>query len=503
MNQSLALAVMLSGESVFLTGPAGTGKTFVLKEFINLSRGSGKHVAVTATTGIAATHLGGSTIHSWSGIGVHDFLPHGFFEHLSKSRREIIERTDVLIIDEISMMHDYRFDMIDEIARVVRKVDEPFGGIQVIISGDFFQLPPVNRGNVEGGNQFAIMSNAWQQLDPVVCYLEDQFRQDDDKLLDILVALREGDVRRHHAENLMNRIGVEPQNPVTELHTTNLDVDAINDVMLSELSGDEIIYNRVETGSKNYVDTLSKSVLAPDTLRLKHGAFVMAVKNSPDKKFANGSLGVVVGFAPHTDYPIVKFQNGNEITMLPDTWELRDGDRKRASITQIPIRLAWAITVHKSQGMTLDAARIDLRKAFVEGMGYVALSRVKNLDNLFLVGINQKALMTSLVAQEIDGILRSKSSVDSKRFSYLKEKTIEEMTAVNKKPDTKSWNAKIAKMREEFPNAYKPWTTMHDADLKQLFLNGNGLNDISVKLGRHEGSIKMRLQKLLGEDIIS
>jgi ATP-dependent exoDNAse (exonuclease V) alpha subunit len=503
MNQSLALAVMLSGESVFLTGPAGTGKTFVLKEFINLSRGSGKHVAVTATTGIAATHLGGSTIHSWSGIGVHDFLPHGFFEHLSKSRREIIERTDVLIIDEISMMHDYRFDMIDEIARVVRKVDEPFGGIQVIISGDFFQLPPVNRGNVEGGNQFAIMSNAWQQLDPVVCYLEDQFRQDDDKLLDILVALREGDVRRHHAENLMNRIGVEPQNPVTELHTTNLDVDAINDVMLSELSGDEIIYNRVETGSKNYVDTLSKSVLAPDTLRLKHGAFVMAVKNSPDKKFANGSLGVVVGFAPHTDYPIVKFQNGNEITMLPDTWELRDGDRKRASITQIPIRLAWAITVHKSQGMTLDAARIDLRKAFAEGMGYVALSRVKNLDNLFLVGINQKALMTSLVAQEIDGILRSKSSVDSKRFSYLKEKTIEEMTAVNKKPDTKSWNAKIAKMREEFPNAYKPWTTMHDADLKQLFLNGNGLNDISVKLGRHEGSIKMRLQKLLGEDIIS
>jgi ATP-dependent exoDNAse (exonuclease V) alpha subunit len=400
-------------------------------------------------------------------------------------------------------MHDYRFDMIDEIARVVRKVDEPFGGIQVIISGDFFQLPPVNSGNVEGGNQFAIMSNAWQQLDPVVCYLEDQFRQDDDKLLDILVALREGDVRRHHAENLMNRIGVEPQNPVTELHTTNLDVDAINDVMLSELSGDEIIYNRVETGSKNYVDTLSKSVLAPDTLRLKHGAFVMAVKNSPDKKFANGSLGVVVGFAPHTDYPIVKFQNGNEITMLPDTWELRDGDRKRASITQIPIRLAWAITVHKSQGMTLDAARIDLRKAFVEGMGYVALSRVKNLDNLFLVGINQKALMTSLVAQEIDGILRSKSSVDSKRFSYLKEKTIEEMTAVNKKPDTKSWNAKIAKMREEFPNAYKPWTTMHDADLKQLFLNGNGLNDISVKLGRHEGSIKMRLQKLLGEDIIS
>jgi ATP-dependent exoDNAse (exonuclease V) alpha subunit len=503
MNQTLALSIMLSGESVFLTGPAGTGKTYVLKEFINLSRGSGKNVAVTATTGIAATHLGGSTIHSWSGIGVHDFIPHGFFDHLSKTRREIIEKTDVLIIDEISMMHDYRFDMIDEIARVVRRNDEPFGGIQLIISGDFFQLPPVNRNNIEGGSQFAIMSNAWQQLDPVVCYLEDQFRQNDDKLLDILVALREGDIRRHHAESLMNRIGIDPENSVTELHTTNSDVDFINETMLAELPGDEISYARVETGSKNYVDTLTKSVLAPENLRLKIGAFVMAVKNSPDKKFANGSLGEVVGFAPHTDYPIVKFQNGNEITMLPDTWELRDGERKRASITQIPLRLAWAITVHKSQGMTLDAARIDLRRAFVEGMGYVALSRVKNLENLYLVGINQKALMTSLVAQEIDSILRSKSLADSKRFSHLNNQSIEDIRKDNKKSSSKSWNAKIAKMRESYPNAYKPWTNMQDSEIKQLFLNGSTLEEISSKMGRHEGSIKMRLQKLLGEDIIS
>lgn len=141
MNQELALEVMLAGESVLLTGPAGAGKTFVLNQFIRLAKSESKHVSVTATTGLAATHLGGTTIHSWAGIGVLDELPNGFAEHLSKGRHEIIEKTDVLIIDEISMLHDYRLDMIDEVCRLVRRKDEPFGGIQVVMSGDFFQLP--------------------------------------------------------------------------------------------------------------------------------------------------------------------------------------------------------------------------------------------------------------------------------------------------------------------------------------------------------------------------
>jgi ATP-dependent exoDNAse (exonuclease V) alpha subunit len=161
MNQGLALEIMLSGESVLLTGPAGAGKTFVLNEFVRLAKHEGKHVSVTATTGLAATHLGGSTIHSWSGIGIHDSLQNGFVEHMSKSRKEIIEKTDVLIIDEISMLHDFRLDMIDEVCRLVRKVDEPFGGIQVIMSGDFFQLPPINRGDSRAGG-FVVNSNVWQ-----------------------------------------------------------------------------------------------------------------------------------------------------------------------------------------------------------------------------------------------------------------------------------------------------------------------------------------------------
>ncbi|HRQ86680.1 MAG TPA: AAA family ATPase, partial [Candidatus Saccharibacteria bacterium] len=176
MNQGLALEIMLSGESVFLTGPAGSGKTYVLNQFIKLAKHSGKKVSVTATTGLAATHLGGSTIHSWAGIGVDDALPSDFLHHLSKGRREIIEKTDILIIDEISMLHDYRLDMVDEVCRLARQKDEPFGGIQIVMSGDFFQLPPINRGDSRAGG-FVVFSKVWQELDPVVCYLDDQYRQ--------------------------------------------------------------------------------------------------------------------------------------------------------------------------------------------------------------------------------------------------------------------------------------------------------------------------------------
>src|SRR6476469_1416989 len=151
MNQALALEIMLEGQSVLLTGQAGSGKTFVLNEFIRQAKKDGKTIAVTATTGLAATHRGGNTIHAWSGIGVHDELPKNFYKDLPKGRKEMIEKTDVLIIDEISMLHDFRLDMIDEAARKIRKNDAPFGGLQVILCGDFFQLPPVNRHDSRQG----------------------------------------------------------------------------------------------------------------------------------------------------------------------------------------------------------------------------------------------------------------------------------------------------------------------------------------------------------------
>ena len=495
---------MLSGENVLLTGAAGSGKTYVLRQFIRAAKDEGKKVTVTATTGLAATHLQGTTIHAWSGIGILDSLPPRFHDGLSKARRETIEKTDVLVIDEISMLHDFRLDMVDHLLRKVRADERPFGGIQVVLCGDFFQLPPVNRSAATPGG-FVVDAAVWDELNPVICYLEEQHRQDDDAFLDILQALRSGDIRRHHAEQLLSRLqaALSDGQEVTELHTTNVDVDSVNAAQLAALSGETHEYEMESTGKANYVESLKRSCLAAEHLVLKEGALVMCVKNSQDKRYANGSLGTVIGFEADTDFPRLRLRGGQELTMRPETWELRDGDKKRASITQMPLRLAWAITVHKSQGMTLDAARIDLRRAFVEGMGYVALSRLRRLDTLSLSGINNMALKVSPAALAIDKDLRAKSSAAVQEFAHLRQQAAARKTKAPKKRQGSptGWAEKLAHMRETYPNAYRPWSVADDERLQKLFKNGASLKELTTQFGRHPGSIKKRLEKHYGESV--
>jgi ATP-dependent DNA helicase PIF1 len=511
MDQKLALEIMLEGHNVLLTGPAGSGKTYVLNDFIRRAKSEGKYVAVTATTGLAATHIGGNTIHAWSGIGISDQLHNNWEEHLLKGRRDIIEATDVLVIDEISMLHDFRLDMVDEVARKVRRDDRPFGGIQVILCGDFFQLPPVNRNDSREGS-FVVGAEVWEEFDPVVCYLMEQHRQDDDAFLEILNAMRAGDVRRKHAEILLERVGAPlPHNDVTELHTVNIDVDRINLDRLQSIDDGEEYYEMETTGKESYVETLKRSCLAVETLVLKKGALVMCIKNNQEKRYANGSLGTVIDFEKETHYPIVNLHSGRTITITPETWELRDGDKKRASLSQIPLRLAWAITVHKSQGMTLDAARVDLRRAFVEGMGYVALSRVRNLENLSLVGINKMALQISPEALEIDKHLRTKSEQDAAKYEPLRERARQREELEKMQPKKKTtggkggWTEKIEKMRQEYPNAFKPWRSEEDAKLTSLFEDGkpHSIKELTKIFGRQPGAIRARLQKHFGEDAVS
>lgn len=511
MTQAEALAILESGESVLLTGAAGTGKTYLVNEFIRRSRKRKKHIAVTATTGLAATHLNGTTIHSWAGIGVHDELHDKFFQKLGKQRQDLIKKANILIIDEISMLHDFRLDMVEEVARKIRGGDRPFGGLQVVLVGDFFQLPPVNRNDSRAGS-FILSSNTWRNGNLSVCYLEQQFRQsDDDAYAQILNGIRAGVLTRNQLTALQGRIDVsiDPFTPRTRLMTTNVDVDRMNHIELDRLDGDVYEYAMETTGSKRYIEQLTRSCLAPETLFLKKGAHVMFIKNSQDRKYANGTLGVVTGFDKNTEFPIVKLANGKSLTVAPETWELVDGDKRRASLTQTPLRLAWAITVHKSQGMTLDSAQIDLRRAFVEGMGYVALSRVKSMKQLALDGLNGMALRTSPLAREIDATLRSRSEQALLTYAAIIEKWHQDEEKRKNEPEPEeepekpasAWSEKLAKMREEYPNAYMPWQEADDKKLKALFEENKTLNMLSNAFGRHPGSIKKRLEKHYGEDV--
>lgn len=513
MTQNEALAILESGQSALLTGAAGAGKTYLLNQFIRRARGDGKSVAVTATTGLAATHLSGATIHAWSGMGVREGLDGMFFTKLSKQRAELITKADVLIIDEISMLHDFRLDMIEEIARTLRGGDRPFGGLQVILCGDFFQLPPVNRADSRQGS-FVTMSNVWQNNGFEVLYLEEQFRQSDDELYHgILNGIRAGQLTRSQLDALQARgqAIADPFTPRTRLLTTNVDVDGINHQHLDALEEDEYEFEMETSGGKQYVEQLKKSCLAPEILRLKRGAVVMTIKNSQDKKYVNGSLGVIEDFEPGSDYPVIKLTNGREITVKPESWELVDGDKRRATLTQLPLRLAWAITVHKSQGMTLDSAQIDLSRAFVEGMGYVALSRVRGLKDLILDGMNGMALRTSPLARFLDGELRVRSQqTKDNNMKTIEQWNVAEDVRKNKPQEEiekatgkgTSWADKIEKMREDYPNAYKSWTENEDVKLVKLFASENGLKTLSKLMGRHPGSIKARLKKHFGEDVI-
>lgn len=540
MNQQTALDVLKMGYNVFLTGAAGSGKTYLLNAYIRYLRERHVSVAVTASTGIAATHLGGLTIHSWSGIGVRGKIDEYDLNKLAKNRkiRERIKRTEVLIIDEISMLHARQLDMVEKVCRKMKDPFRPFGGLQIILCGDFFQLPPVVTKNEGGGSgqptPFVCLSDAWRRAEIKVCYLDEQHRQGDDPLLKLLNAIRTGTATDETAEAVLAQTeevvyATDTFRPA-RLFTHNADVDAINARELAKLPGMALSYTMRGEGKEKLIEFLRGNCLAPEKLVLREGAQVMFVRNNFERGYVNGTLGQVIGFDRETRMPIVRTFDDREIVAAPETWELEDNDEVVAQVTQVPLRLAWAITVHKSQGMSLDAAEIDLSRTFEYGMGYVALSRVRTLAGVRLLGWSQAALqvhpeitvldaefleqsaeldaqMAALDSEEkqrrqveflrVAGFLGEGKAMPSNQDGAQVEKR--KQKKLKKEKPEKSDRVKmfsLEEIRKKFPHAYEPWTEVLDDDLKQRFSCNERPKDIAVAFGRQPGSIRSRLKRL-------
>ncbi len=425
MTQDEALAILKTGANVFLTGEPGSGKTHTVNAYVAYLRSCGIEPAITASTGIAATHVGGMTIHSWSGIGVKNTLTEQDIDAIAQKEKVVrrVSNAYVLIIDEISMLSADTLASVEAVCRSLRHNPQPFGGLQVVVVGDFFQLPPIERGNF-GKNlatsvQFAFRARAWRLANFIPCYLSEQHRQEDAEFLEVLSAIRRGTVDEEVHRRLMARQKEPAKNDVsTKLFPHNASVDKLNETELKKITGIGRTYLMQSSGAPMLIEGLKRNCLSPETLVLKVGAKVMFTKNDMEGRYVNGTMGEIFGFSP-VGNPVVKMRNGRTIDAEVDEWPIQDGARILAKITQIPLRLAWAITVHKSQGMSLDSAVIDLRTAFEYGQGYVALSRVRTLAGLFLLGFNARALEVHPEVSEQDVHFRDASKEAQSAFASM------------------------------------------------------------------------------------
>jgi ATP-dependent exoDNAse (exonuclease V) alpha subunit len=405
MMQQEFFNVFFSKRNIFLTGPAGTGKSYCLNALFSFLDEKEIFYGKTATTGVAAINIGGTTIHAWSGMGLGDAEGMQLLDKVEKNRKAKyrIKNAKVLVIDEISMATATLLEKLDICCQYIRNNGKPFGGIQVIFTGDFLQLPPVfNKFEEE---VFAFESTAWREANVLPIHLTEIVRQHDDPdFATFLNEIRTGNTKNFHMlKECENRSfpddGIQP----VKLFCKNINVDDFNAQELNKIKSNVKIYRAVDTGGDGWTSFFDKNCKAPAELKLKVGAQVMLIKNiDVSEKLVNGSVGVVEGL--QDEFVIVKFTDGKTQVIEPQTWEMRQNEDDGygnmisvlvASRTQIPLRLAWAVTVHKSQGSTLDRAEVDIADAFASGQVYVALSRVRNLKSLKIKSYNPSAVIVN------------------------------------------------------------------------------------------------------------
>lgn len=533
MRQSSALDILKTGQNVFLTGSAGSGKTYTLNQYIDYLRARRVPVAVTASTGIAATHMSGTTIHSWSGIGIKDELSERDLTTLARKQflADRLKDTAVLIIDEISMLHAKQLNAVNSVLKHVRKNDSAFGGMQVVVAGDFFQLPPIGSRGESNREKFAFMSEAWLDAGFHICYLSEQHRQVSASangsldLDDILNQIRRGEVSFEAIAALEATFDQDVDIKRTRLYTHNMNVNKINDQELAALTGETMRFEATSDGDTKLVDTLKKTVRTQDDLTLKVGAKVMFIKNNTELGVSNGTMGELIGFtavkvddkekakkdaladmSADTDHdngdkkaskqakkaetatdktkppvapkmPVVRLNDGREVIAEPEEWIIEDETGEvLASYEQVPLCLAWAITIHKSQGMTLDAAEIDLSRTFELGQGYVGLSRLKSLAGLKLLGMNEMSLQLDPLARGADKRFLVLSEEADANYAMLDEKS---MTQAHEKFVLKSGGTLSQTVIEAYASLQKKRREQQKAQQDKKQKRGNQVADKS------------------------
>ena len=507
MKQTTALKLLQSGNNVFITGSAGTGKTYLLKSYIDYLNRHQIYPTVVAPTGIAASHLGGQTIHSFFALGIREELDEAYLDALTQKKylQKRFASLKVLIIDEVSMVSPELFDAMDSVLRAFKGAHQPFGGVQVVISGDFFQLPPISKSSKE--RRFAWQSEAWRALALQTCYLQEKFRQSDAKLIQILDDIRSGNISeashsllesRHHAPLTLSE--------VTRLYTHNIDVDTINQRELDALKGEAKHFICEHKGTPKGVEKIFKTSLVLEELVLKKGAVVICIKNNTEEGYVNGTTGVVESFSPIDNMPIVRTSEGKRIKLEPEEWSLENEHGKVvATVAQVPLRLAWAMTIHKSQGMTLLSAEIDLSRTFEVGQGYVALSRIKSLEGLRLLGLNPMALRVDPLILHIDSRIMNASQKVSEGIEALSKEVLKQREKEHIQSLGGVFSSKEKHQKSHTQGSQKPmhatYLTSTYTKTKNLIAHSNTLIELAQKRGLGKGTIIKHLIHLYQEGV--